>query len=375
MREKGDESAQLRGELYNQTTLTRLAGVLDIYKTFGSLVNISQEYRLLPHQRLDKARNLLEDWKKMTDHIEDEGCTGKENSCRMKHFHTSVCSLKTDNTINGVLVLEKHAVKAAGLNARTRRHQPDDDQGDDYLEKVKGELKHLSAILQEDISRRMITNEEEEIIEKTRVVLDFGQLLKEKKEQGVTEDIYAASTFPRFHKVAQDLKIPSLEFVPVEVLETQYRRFIHKLTNLVPDDVEKNKIDPREILSKLLSHKGQLFQDIQCILHIMGYCATKSSCESVLESYVSQYEYTIDMRKNFREDNANDCFEIVKNGPAISKCDRVVKTALKTFFNDKPLHFVTKKFFATSKVIERKSKETSQLVFMDEDSDNDTAQC
>ena len=49
----------------------------------------------------------------------------------------------------------------------------------------------------------------------------------------------------------------------------------------------------------------------------------------MIESYVSQYEYTIDMRKNFKEDNAIDCFEIVKNGPKISKCDKVVRIALK----------------------------------------------
>ena len=35
------------------------------------------------------------------------------------------------------------------------------------------------------------------------------------------------------------------------------------------------------------------------------------------------------MRKNFKEDNAIDCFEIVKNGPKISKCDKVVRIALK----------------------------------------------
>ena len=99
----------------------------------------------------------------------------------------------------------------------------------------------------------------------------------------------------------------------------------------------------------------------------MAYCATKSNCESVLELYVSQYEYTIDMRKTFKEENAVDCFEILKNGPLISKCDKAVKIALKNYFKDKPLHFITKNIFAKSMVISRKEKESLQLVFMDND--------
>ena len=104
---------------------------------------------------------------------------------------------------------------------------------------------------------------------------------------------------------------------------------------MVPDELDKDKIDPRQILSTLVSEKNKLYEDIQCVLHVMTYCAIKSGCESVLESYVSQYEYTIDRRKNFNEENRNDCFEIVKNGPLISKCDRLVKIALKNYFKDK----------------------------------------
>ena len=82
--------------------------------------------------------------------------------------------------------------------------------------------------------------------------------------------------------------------------------------------VEKNQIDPKQIISKLISEKAHLYEDIQCILHVIAYCATKSSCESVIQRYVYQYEYTIDTRKNFKEDNAIDCFEIVKN-PSVTK--------------------------------------------------------
>lgn len=378
VKEKGDEAAEMRGRLYNRTALLRLAGTVDIYQMFGLLVNICQQYRLLPHQRLDRVRGVLEDWSKMTEHIKDSECTGKEDNCTMKQFHESITSLKSSNTIRGVPVYDKNPVRAAALNARTRSHQADpdsldseDDEDDDFMPKVKAELKHLSSVLNEDLNRRVVSKDEVDIIEKTRTVLDFGHILTEMKEQGLTTDIYAATSFPKFYKAAQDLKIPNLEYIPPSVLENQYRNFIKKLVSLVPDQVDNDKIDPRQILSKLLSQKNKLYEDIQCVLHVMTYCATKSSCEAVLESYVSQYEYTVDMRKTFTEDNATDCFEIVKNGPVISQCDKIVKIALKNHFKDKPLHFVTKKHFAKSKVITRKEKESSQLPFMDVESDSE----
>ena len=367
VRDKGADAAEMRGRLYNETSLLRLAGTVDIYEVFGNLVNAAQQFRLLPHQRLDRVRGILEDWTRMTEHIEDSDCLGKEDTCNMKHFHQSLASLKDDLTINGVLVLDKHPVRAAALNARTRRHQTDQESAEDgdHVTKVKAELKHLSTVLNEDLNQRMVSEEEVDIIENTRTILDFVRLLKEMKDQQLTTDIYAAASFPKFLQAAQDLKIPSLEFIPDSVLENQYRNFIKKLVNLVPDEVDKDKIDPRQILSTLISDKNKLYEDIQCVLHVMTYCATKSGCESVLESYVSQYEYTIDRRKNFNEENRNDCFEIVKNGPLISKCDRLVKIALKNYFKDKPMHFVTQKFYVKSKVVTRKETETSQLIFMD----------
>ena len=127
---------------------------------------------------------------------------------------------------------------------------------------------HLCAKIRVFVKKfvHLITKDEEEVIEKTRLVLDFENLLKEKEQKVLSTDIFAAATFPRFQKVVEDLKVPSLEFVPDSVIENQYRNFITKLTKLIPDQVEKNKIDPgvveknqidtRQIISKLISEKA-----------------------------------------------------------------------------------------------------------------------
>ena len=138
---------------------------MDIYKLFGALVNISQQYRLLPHQRLDSVRGVLDDWRRMTDHIEDSECVGEGESCTMQHFHQSLTSLKNDNTINGVLVPDKHPVRAAALNARTRHMTNQEDAADGgHVAKVKAELKHLSSVLNEDLDWRIVDKDEVAVI-------------------------------------------------------------------------------------------------------------------------------------------------------------------------------------------------------------------
>ena len=136
------------------------------------------------------------------------------------------------------------------------------------------------------------------------------------------------------------------------------------------------ELDSREVFKKFFSTKDKLYEGIQVVLHVSAVAATKSSCESVLESYVSQYEYTSTHRKNFGEEGINDTFvegindtfEIVKKGPCISKCDKVVRMSLNKYFEDKNVigwHFVTKSPFTTSKTVDSIEKRTSLLPFMD----------
>ena len=58
----------------------------------------------------------------------------------------------------------------------------------------------------------------------------------------------------------------------------------------------------------------------------------KYNCESILVSYVSQYEYARDSHSNFGADGINDTFEIIKNGPIISKCDVSCKVIIGQLF-------------------------------------------
>ena len=132
---------------------------------------------------------------------------------------------------------------------------------------------------------------------------------------------------------------------------------------------EKNKkVDPKQILIQLFDEKLKLYQDIQLVLHIASYAATKSSVESVIESIVSSYEYASDTRKGFKEENINDVFEIISNGPSPTNCDKIVETALDNYFKNKQnksWHFITEKVFKKSETILRLEQLKPSLPFME----------
>ena len=42
IRDRGKEAREIKGKLFNQSTLLQLAGLCDIYQIFGVIVNVSQ---------------------------------------------------------------------------------------------------------------------------------------------------------------------------------------------------------------------------------------------------------------------------------------------------------------------------------------------
>ena len=71
---------------------------------------------------------------------------------------------------------------------------------------------------------------------------------------------------------------------------------------IVFDLSEKSmKVDPKEIIIKLFDEKLKLYQECQLMLHIVSYASSKASCESIVESLVSAYEYASDERKGFTD--------------------------------------------------------------------------
>ena len=232
----------------------------------------------------------------------------------------------------------------------------------------------FSRKLCEEIENKTVFDEEVELINSTRDILDFQKIILDFRSKKLSEDIYAINNFPTFSRAIESLHIRSLNIISDEVVLMQYKKFINKLVELTSGLSSEQilDLDSREIVVKLLDSKMKLYENIQIILHIISVAATKSSCESILESYVSQYEYACDSRSSFGEDGINDTFEIIKNGPIISKCDKVVKLSLDSYFRSqkkqKYWHFVKKDraiLFKSSRTMYKIGRESSALIFMD----------
>ena len=391
VRKRGQTARELKGSFLNQQNLLLLAGLTDIYKTFGDLVNISQAYRYLPHQRLSEFDRVLTEMKSLGDHLISD-CENVNSSapCLTPHYHKALQSLKKDGTIQNVTVLDKWPTKGAGLNISTRsqrlqakqskyfsqpqRPEADGDSDEDIIvaesedtdefhNQIGGKLAAFADKLSSDLSEQVVNEKERELIGQTKVILDVKELMINLRSSGLSPEVFASISFPKFAAAADAMHAHGMHAVSSDILERQYRKFVSKLADLSPDDL--SDIDSREVLKDLFNVEKKLFEDFQVILHIASTAATKSSCEAIIESYVSQYEYTANSRKNFSEEGINETFNIVKNGPPINKCDKVVNIAMKDYFKDKQPHMTTKNLFKKSKTILKVSNEKSNLPFMD----------
>ena len=70
--------------------------------------------------------------------------------------------------------------------------------------------------------------------------------------------------------------------------------------------------------------------------------ACKSSCESVVESLVSSYEFASDERKQYKESSFNDVFEVIVNGPEVENCEKICEIAMRFFLEMTSLTFIRK---------------------------------
>ena len=80
------------------------------------------------------------------------------------------------------------------------------------------------------------------------------------------------------------------------------------------------------------------------VMHEICVMCVLQSCESVLESLVSQYENHFDIRRNVNELTANEEFNIAVNGPNLAHCDSVITEAMTKYWNSKKSHWHFFKF-------------------------------
>ena len=82
------------------------------------------------------------------------------------------------------------------------------------------------------------------------------------------------------------------------------------------------------LMKTFFEESNNLYQGIEMVLQAMAVSSVKSSCESILESFVSMHENHFDQCRNVDETTATEEFEISVNGPSLAHADAVISEAM-----------------------------------------------
>ena len=280
--------------------------------------------------------------------------------------------------MRGLSVVEKIPSSAAALSVLTRRMRQEQivRMGQDTIASTDKKLKDLIDNLSEKLGEDVYTDDEKEIIEKTRIVLDLPALADLLKQPGESVVKVQVTEFPKFLNAVKCIPVRSLREVPEEELRRQFSEYLSRLEEMTSSMSSEvlAKSDPKELLKKFFDPKGKLFRGIEMVMQALAVSSVKVSCESVLESFVSKYESHFDVRRNMSEEGANEEFEIAINGPNIAHCDSVIKEAMDDYWSAKKSswHFhkvsVVEKlqnYDLDSKVLDRLKNTHSHLPYME----------
>ncbi len=239
--------------------------------------------------------------------------------------------------------------------------------------KCDQKLKFFCSELVKDLSQNVVDNWERDLINRTADIVDISKMIKEMKEAKMSPDIYSESTFNRYKEAVDYLEIPGLDFIEDSVLKRQYKSFIRIISTFLPSDCDEEHVieaDSKQIIMKLFNDP-KLYEDIQIVNHTISVASSKSSSEGVIESFVSEFEYSNNSRVNYSEKGLCDVFEIQKDGPLVTRCDNLVKTVLDKYFDERKTngwHFVMKKaenLLKTSKTMSKIGEKQNKLPFME----------
>ena len=149
--------------------------------------------------------------------------------------------------------------------------------------------------------------------------------------------------FPLYKNAVDSLDIVQLKNFSYEDLKKQFDLFLEKLIEVISkysvEELRSPTFDNKILLKKLFSPTEKHFEGIELIMHSLAVSCVKVSCESVLESFVSQYEHHFGIRRTMDEESANEEFNICSNGPELANSDSVIKDALDSYWAGKSWHF------------------------------------
>ena len=259
--------------------------------------------------------------------------------CPWTQNHASKASLKKDNTIRNLSVVDEYGIPAAGLQVITRRSYQDIliNSKENVEEKADKKLLELTRDISNRLNKEVFSKEGEAVIGHARIILDLPKLaIKVKTEKSAVK--VALTEFEKWSEAVKKVPIEDLTDVPQDELKSQFKKDVKRLEVLTSKYSidELQELDSKILIKKFFDPDSNMFVDIEMILQAIAVASVKHSCESVLESFVSEYENHFDERRNVDENTANEEFEIAVNGPNLAHADSVIMEAMDLYWGGKP---------------------------------------
>ena len=346
-RAKALKAADISGQMYNVEFALKLSGLCDIYNQFSTVVCILQKVDMLPHEKYDTFKGILNKMKEMSSslHIFDCTCSvfvdpdtysvttedeeDRRSICPWPYLHTDIINTKKNGEYRfvpmGQLTVD---------SLRTRhgeRHQVANNllNQDEITKRSCRKVCDVINYLIHGLEERVYKQEDIELIEHIRVVLDLESLVEKIKTSGA---IHVANiTTTTFLLSCQVIHPEYIDDLDAGEMRTQYRLFLHRLEELLAVKMEFNSM---EIMKRMLRTEDKRFKDCEVVMDVLTRAACLKSVESVIESWISVLEHHSSKRRDLGEERLEDEMETAINGPSIVHSESVVKEALRNYWKD-----------------------------------------
>ena len=174
--------------------------------------------------------------------------------------------------IRDVTVVNKHGMRAAGLQVATRKEKNDRlvRAGEDTVKQSDLKLLKVVRELASGLSKEVYSEDVKTVIEETRTVLDLTALALQLKEPEASHIKIAVTEFPKFQQAVNKVPTTSLQSVPAEELKLQYRLFLSRLAALTSKISKEDlrKMDSKCLIKEFFDPQGNEFENIEMVLQV-----------------------------------------------------------------------------------------------------------
>jgi len=239
---------------------------------------------------------------------------------------------------------------------------PREFKGTPVLGSIEPELDDINNFLMdysEGLAQRMFSKDDIEVIEKTKVLLDFEKMAKNLEEKGQLRTVNRM--FDSYFNAIKE--ITGEEHHSVNLISVEF----NNLMVMIKEFNKKGAFTSIEFLTYLMRNDTNT-EGIKNILQASLCAAMKLPTESIVESYISVYEHHFSKRRfSVTEEHRFEEFFVNLMAPELHEANSLLKRSLDHYFGGRKWNFFKKdikSLSTSSKTMMRLKSKKSKFPFI-----------